>query len=290
MKWIATALLWVACGRPQQTEQQGGAPDRVVIQNKGSDTMVNLAQALAEEYRKVNPNVAVAISGGGSGTGIAALINGTVDVANASRELKPRELEQAKTNTGKDPMRHVVALDALAVVVHRANPLAELSKKQIACIYGADGTCTKWSDMGVDVPGCSGQEIIRVSRQNNSGTYGYFREVILSDKDMKLGSRDMSGSKDVMDLVSKTPCAIGYSGMGYLTPQVKALCVSAEEGQPCSAPTKDAALSGQYPLARQLYMYTLGAPQGAVAEYLRWVLTPAGQAVVDKSGYIPVPK
>ncbi len=288
-------VLSLGCSRPEQPQPgaEGAAPaagQRVMIQNKGSDTMVNLAQAWSEEYQKVKSNVAVAVSGGGSGTGIAAIINGTVDIANASRAIKPKEAEQAKANSGKDPVQHAVALDALAVVVNPKNPLAQISKKQLACIYGIEGTCSKWSDVGVTVPDCAGQEIIRVSRQSNSGTYAYFREVMLDEKDFKLGSRDMSGSKDVMDLVAHTPCAIGYSGMGYLTPEVKPLCVAKEEGQPCVAPSKETALNGTYPIARELYMYTLGPAQGAAKEYLDWILSDAGQVVVDRAGYVPVPK
>ena len=283
----ALAVLAVGCGSPRQG---GGAGQRVMIQNKGSDTMVNLAQAWAEGYRAIKPEVGVALSGGGSGTGIAALINGTVDIANASRELEPNEAEQARKNTGKDPVRHVVALDALGIIVHPSNPLAEIAIPQVACIYGAAGTCAKWSDLSVEVPGCAGQEIVRASRQNNSGTYHYFREVVLGKKDFRLGSRDMNGSKEVVDLVGHTPCAIGYTGIGYLTSDVKTLCVTSEPGKPCRQPTTANALSGEYPIARDLYMYTLGPPQGAVKEYVDWILSEAGQAAVAKAGYIPVPK
>lgn len=284
---LSFAILAIGCGRPQQG---GDASGRRVIQNKGSDTMVNLAQAWAEDYRALRPEVGVAVSGGGSGTGIAALINGTVDIANASRALEPKEAEQAKANTGKDPIRHVVALDALAVIVHPANPLTEVAIAQVACIYGEAGTCATWSDLSVEVPGCAGQEIVRVSRQNNSGTYHYFREVVLGKKDFRLGSRDMNGSKEVVDLVGHTPCAIGYTGIGYLTSDVKQLCVTSEPGKPCRHPSAENAISGEYPIARDLYMYTLGPPEGVVKEYLDWILSDAGQAAVAKAGYIPVPK
>ena len=220
---VALALMAVACGK--------GRGDRVMIQNKGSDTMVNVAQAWAEAYQKVNPKVAVAVSGGGSGTGIAALMNGTVDIANASRGIKAKERETAEKNTGKEVVEHVIGYDALAVYLHQDNPMPSISREQLACIYGEGGTCSRWSDVGVEVPGCSGQEIVRVSRQNNSGTYVYFREWTLGKKaDFKLGSRDMSGSKDVVDLVENTPCAIGYSGLGYKTDEVKAACIAARAG------------------------------------------------------------
>ena len=277
---VVCALV-TACGR-------GGG--HKMIQNKGSDTLVNLAQSWAEEYRKVAPDVAIAVSGGGSGTGIAALINGTVDIANASREMKDDERDKAKKNTKKDVVEYTVAYDALAVYIHKNNPAASLSKSQLGCIYGEKGTCSKWTDVGIEVPGCSGQEIVRVSRQNNSGTFVYFREWVLGEEqDFKLGSRDMQGSKDVVDLVESTPCAIGYSGFGYKTDGVRAVCVAESEDKPCVEPTLAGAVSGEYPISRALYMYTVGEPEGDVAGYLDWVRSDAGQALVEKAGYAPIP-
>lgn len=268
----------------------GGRGNRTVIQNKGSDTMVNLAQAWAEEYQKVRPETAIAVSGGGSGTGIAALENGTVDVANASRDIKPEEQAAAKKNTGKDVIEHVVAYDALAVFVHASNPLPKITQAQLGCIYGERGTCNKWTDLGVEVPGCAGQEIVRVGRQNNSGTYAYFREWVLGETaDFKLGSRDMQGSKDVVDLVEQTPCAIGYSGIGYKTPKVKGVSLAKGDADACVDPSIEAALAGKYPLARALYMYTLGEPNPELARYLDWVRSDAGQAIVERSGFAPLP-
>ncbi len=267
----------------------GGHGDRVLIQNKGSDTMVNIAQAWAEHYRTVNPNVAVAVSGGGSGTGIAALVNGTVDIANASRDIKPEEQEKIREQHGVEAVPHVVAIDALAFFVHPNNPLEEITIEQLACIYGEGGTCESWTSLGIEVPGCAGQKIIRVSRQSNSGTYEFVREHVLGKtRDFKLGSRDLQGSKDVVDLVGSTPCAIGYSGLGYVNEHVKALCIAQKAGEPCVEPTPENAKSGRYPLARPLYMYTLGEAKGAVKEYLEWILSPAGQAIVAENGYIPV--
>ena len=177
----------------------GGGQDRQVIQNKGSDTLVNVAQAWAEAYQTVDPATVVAVSGGGSGTGIAALINGTVDIANASREMKDNEIQLARDH-GHDPVEHIVGYDALAVFLHPDNPLSTLSIEQIAEIYGDGGGYTKWTDLGVEVPGCKDQEIVVVSRQNNSGTYAYFRQTVLGKGDFRLGTRDMHGSKDVVDL------------------------------------------------------------------------------------------
>jgi phosphate transport system substrate-binding protein len=282
---LAAVVLCLApgCSRSKQVE-------KTVIQNTGSDTMVNLAQAWAEEYAKVEPAVSVEVSGGGSGTGIAALINGTVNIANCSRRLEPGEIEQAKKNTGKAPREFMVGYDALAIYVHKGNPLEEIALEQLAGIYDEGGTIAKWSQLGVKMP-AGADEIIRVSRQSNSGTYFYFREAILGKgRDLKLGSRDMQGSKDVVELVSKTPGAIGYSGMGYNTPMVKELRLAKKKGDPAYAPTVESTLNHTYPIARPLFMYTLGEPSGAVKKYMDWVHSEAGQKIVAQSGYVPLPK
>lgn len=258
---------------------------RSVIQNKGSDTLVNVAQAWAETYAKVDPDVAVAVTGGGSGTGISAMINGTVDIANASRKMKESEMEAARNN-GHEPVEFVVGHDALAVFVHPDNPLDEITIDKLAAIYGEGGTVEKWSDLGISVPGCSSDEIVRVSRQNNSGTYAYFKQAVLGKGEYKLGSRDMHGSKDVVDLAEKTPCAIGYSGLAYATEHVKMLCVS-KDGD-CVNPSSASASDGSYPIARPLLMYTRGEPQGAIKKYLDWILADEGQCIISKKGYAPV--
>lgn len=279
---LAALLILVGCGR-------GGDGDssRKVIQNKGSDTLVNVAQAWAEEYRLVEPNVAVAVTGGGSGTGIAALINGTVDIANSSRAMKDSEIDQA-SQRGHEPVEFIVGHDALAVFVHRNNPIEQISLEELAGIYGEDGQIEEWTDLGFEVSGCAEQEIIRVSRQNNSGTYAYFRSTVLgSDRDFKLGSRDMHGSKDVVDLVQHTPCAIGYSGLAYATPQVKMVPVVAGEGGPVE-PSVETAEDGSYPISRPLFMYTSGQPTGHVKAYLDWILSEEGQCIIQEKGYAPV--
>lgn len=281
----ALALSALACA----SACSRGGGDRVLLQNKGSDTLVNVAQAWAETYRTVKPNVAIAVSGGGSGTGIAALINGTVDIANSSRDMHADEKADVLKHTGKNAVEHKVARDAIVVFVHKDNPAKNLTMENLACIYGEKGTCDTWTSVGVEVPGCADQKIIRVSRQSNSGTYEYFREAVLGKTmDFKLGSRDMQGSKDVVDLVSKTPCAIGYSGMGYVVPEVHAVCLSKDSATPCVAPTPATALSGEYPLSRSLYMYTLGEPQGEIKGYLDWIVSPAGQKIVADNGFVPI--
>jgi phosphate transport system substrate-binding protein len=263
------------------------AADRTVIQNKGSDTLVNVAQAWAEAYQEVNPAVVVAVSGGGSGTGIAALINGTVDIANASRAIKDKELKLAQDN-GQNPVQHVVGFDALAVYIHPDNPMETFSLEQLAEIYADGGSYLNWTDLGVEVPGCQDQEIVVVSRQNNSGTYAYFREAVLGDADFKLGTRDMHGSKDVVDLVENTPCAIGYSGLAYATEHVKLACISAETGGECTNPSVATALDGSYPIARPLFMYTNGEPTGYIGEYMNWIMSNEGQCIILNKGYAPV--
>ena len=264
----------------------GGGERRQVIQNKGSDTLVNVAQAWAEAYQDVIPSVVVAVSGGGSGTGIAALINGTVDIANASRAIKDKEIKLAKDN-GQDPVKHVVGFDALAVFLHADNPLNDISIEQLAEIYGDGGGYATWTDLGVEVPGCQGQEIVVVSRQNNSGTYAYFREAVLGDGDFRLGTLDMHGSKDVVDLVEKTPCAIGYSGLAYATDHVKLGCVAMTKGSSCTKPSVATALDGSYPIARPLIMYTNGEPSGHVGDYMNWIMSNDGQCIILEKGYAP---
>ena len=313
------ALVVLALGCSKKVDEgsaQSGA--KVTIQNAGSDTMVNLAQAWSEEYAKVEPLVSVEVSGGGSGTGIAGLIDGTVELANCSRQiadeekaraiekllkdkedelgrkLEPDERAKAKQDTIYKPWKLVVGHDGLAVYVHKDNPLEEITLEQLAEIYGEGGTITKWSQLGIKHPLCSNDEIIRISRQSNSGTYEYFREALAKvkgkDLDFKLGSRDLHGSKDVVELVGKTPCAIGYSGMGYATPEVKMLRVARKVGEPFHAPNVENTLAQTYPISRPLYLYTLGPPKEHTKKYLDWIHSEAGQKIVEVTGYVPLPK
>ena len=261
---------------------------RTEIQNKGSDTLVNVAQAWAEAYQTVDPNVAVAVSGGGSGTGIAALLNGTVDIANASRKIKSKEMELA-TKNGIKPLEHVVGFDALAVYLNSANPANTLTIEQLREVFGRGGSATQWTDLGLQVPGCKGQKIIVVSRQNNSGTYAYFKRAVLGKKGKyRQGTLDMHGSKDVVDLVEKTPCAIGYSGLAYATDHIKMACIAESDPASCVSPSSASAADKTYPIARPLFMYTNGAPQGHVKTYLDWVMSDAGQCIIAAKGYAPV--
>jgi len=283
------AVFMTGCGSQSTNDgAQGEAgDDQIMIQNAGSDTMVNLAQAWAEHYATVNPKVSIEVSGGGSGTGIAALINGTTDIANCSRAMKDAEKKKAKDASGKDPKEHIMGFDALAVYVHKDCPLDEISLEQLAEIYGENGTITKWSQLGITIPGCDSDEIIRVSRQSSSGTFAYFREAVLGKtRDYKLGSRDMHGSKEVVELVQTTPCAIGYSGMGYATPEVKMLKIAKSAGETAYAPSVENTIAKTYPIARPLFIYSLGEPEGALKEYIDWCFGPEGQKIVADSGYV----
>ena len=274
------ALALIACGGSERVS-------RTLIQNKGSDTLVNVAQAWAEAYAQINPNVAVAVTGGGSGTGIAALIGGSVDIANSSRSMEEEEFEMAN-GRGVVPNELIVGYDAIAIYIHPDNPIDRFTLGQLADIYGENGTAESWSQLGITVPGCSSDEIVRVSRQNSSGTYVYFQEAILGESDLKLGSRDMAGSSEVVGLVEKTACAIGYSGLAYATEEVKVPCLMTEDGGNCIAPSTASAVDGTYPIARPLFMYTNGQPEGVTKDYIDWILSDEGQCIILNKGYAPV--
>jgi len=285
------ALASVACSSTSNTTSgPAGSSTSVVIRLTGSDTMVNLDQAWAENYKKVKPDVSVQVAGGGSGVGIAGLIDGILDIAASSREIEAEEIARVAKAAGAEPKAFVVGLDALAVYVHESNPVQSISIEELAEIYGDGGQVLRWSQAGVKNTSCESDEIIRVSRQNNSGTYVYFREAVLGrTRELRLGSIDQSGSKDVVALVSRTPCAIGYSGMAYAMPGVRALKISKKKGEPGVPPTVESALDMTYPIARPLYLYTRGTPTGPAKEFIDWALSAAGQQVLQDIGYVPAP-
>jgi phosphate transport system substrate-binding protein len=285
MVLCGSLLLAVGCGRGRSADERASVTVRIT----GSDTMVNLVQAWAENYKTVRPDIAVQVAGGGSGVGIAGLIDGILDIAASSREIEAEEVEKAAEHNGVKPSEFKVALDGLAIYTHRSNPIEHISIEELADIYGEGATILTWSQLGVKNPSCRSDEIIRVSRQNNSGTYVYFREALLgTSRELKMGSIDQSGSKDVVVLVSRTPCAIGYSGMAYVIPEVKRLRLSRKRGEPGVVPSAETAIDGTYPLARPLYLYTREAPKGAILEFLDWVLGAEGQRLVNDIGYVPV--
>ncbi len=284
---LFATMLMVSCGKSSADGEAAGsnAGGGTSIQNTGSDTMVNLAQAWAEVYRTVKPDVSIEVSGGGSGVGISALRTGTVDIANASRAIKPSEAQQAKANTGKDPKEFIVGYDGIGIYVHKDNPIEEITLAQLGEIYGEAAKITKWSQLGVKL---EPDAIVIYSRQSNSGTYQFFREAVLGKGDFRRGTLDMHGSKDVVDAIEKTEGGIGYSGMGYKTEGVKFVNVSKGSGEPAFMPTVENVLSGTYPIARPLHMYTLGEPEGEIKAYLDWAMSPAGQAIVSENGYVPL--
>ena len=190
---------------------------------------------------------------------------------------------------GQDPVEHIVGYDALAVYIHADNPASELSIAQLEDIYSRKGKARKWSDLGVKVPGCGSDKIIVVSRQNNSGTYAYFKKAILGKKGKyRTGTLDMHGSKDVVDLVEKTPCAIGYSGLAYATDHIQKVCIVGKDGGKCVNPSVATAVDRSYPIARPLFMYTNGQPEGDIKTYLDWILSDTGQCIILHKGYAPV--
>jgi phosphate transport system substrate-binding protein len=284
---LVVSLIWLAVGcSPQRSTSQGNSTGAAeTIDNKGSDTLVNVALAWAEEYMRLHPEVRISVTGGGSGTGIAAMINGTVGIANASREMKPEEIAAAEAN-GISPVESVVARDAIAVVVHPSNPVDGLTLQQISEIY--TGKTTNWSQVG-------GEErpIVLLSRESNSGTYVYFLEnvVRLGDKESDLlFSPDtllMPSSEGISTEVRQNPNAIGYDGLGYVTPDQKMLAVARDADGPYVLPSIETVNDGAYPVSRPLYMYTAGEPTGQVKAYLDWVLS-EGQALVSELGFVPL--
>ena len=287
---ITLAMLVMACSGQQATttESGGGVSHERAIQNTGSDTLVNLALAWAEAYRELEPEVSIAVTGGGSGTGIAALINGTVDLANASRAMKESEIEEARKN-GFDPQEYTVAIDALAVVVNQANPVDRLTIDQLADIF--TGRITNWRDVGGnDAP------IILVSRETNSGTHVYFLEEVLRKGDSENSdvfapqTLLMPSSVGITSEVQRNPNAIGYDGLGYTDPaHEKLIAVATDAAAPYVTPSVATGTDGSYPISRPLYMYTAGAPNEVVASYLDWVRGPTGQQIVADLGFVPLP-
>lgn len=257
-----------------------------VIENKGSDTLVNLALAWAEQYMQRAPNLRISVTGGGSGTGIAAMINGTVDIANASRAMKEEERQAAQKN-GINPVEFTVALDAIAIVVHPSNPVNQLTLAQISDIY--IGRITNWREIGGE-----DRPIVLLSRESNSGTYVYFVEnvVRLGQKSDLLFSPNtllMPSSEGISTEIRQNPNAIGYDGLGYVTPDQKMLAIARDANSPYVLPSMDTVNDGSYPISRPLFMYTAGEPTGAVRQYLDWILN-EGQALTLELGFVPLQK
>ncbi len=255
------------------------------IENKGSDTIVNLALAWAETYQAERPEVRISVTGGGSGTGITSLINGTVDIANASRQIKDEEIAEAQSN-GVEPLEHIIARDAIAVIVHPDNPISQLTLKQISDIYS--GKYNNWSELGGE-----DRPIVRLSRETNSGTHVYFLEMVLrlgSTEDKTLFSTDtllLPSSEGIIAEVRQNPNAIGYDGLGYVPEDLKMIAIAEQEGGDYVLPSIPTVNDKTYPIARDLYMYTDGEPTGIVKEYLDWILDSEAQEIVAELGFVP---
>jgi phosphate transport system substrate-binding protein len=273
------------CGNTKSGNEAATGDHARTIENKGSDTLVNLALAWAEEYTRVHPDVGISVTGGGSGTGIAAMINGTVSIANASREMSPEEIRAAKTS-GIDPVQFVVAYDAIAVVVNLSNPVNRLTFGQISGIY--TGKIKNWAQVGGE-----NRQIVLLSRESNSGTYVYFLENVIrmgNAKSILLFSPDtllMPSSEGISSEIRQNPNAIGYDGLGYVTEDQKVIQVSKDENSPFVFPSAKTVKDKSYPIARPLYMYTAGPPVGQIKGYMEWILN-GGQTLVAKLGFVPL--
>jgi phosphate transport system substrate-binding protein len=248
------------------------AAENVVI--KGSTTVLPVAQAALEAYMKAHPGVNISLSGGGSGEGIKALIDKSADIATSSREIKDKEVELAKSK-GINPVAYTVAIDALTPIVHPKNKVNGLTIDQLSQIY--QGKIKNWKEVGGD-----DLQIVVVSRDSSSGTFESWAHLVLSNAKVTPKAQLQASSGAVVQAVSKNRYAISYVGIGYLNTSVKALTVN---GVQASAKT---ALSKEYPIARPLYMYTNGKPEGVVADFIKFVLSPAGQKLVAKEGFIPL--
>jgi len=247
---------------------------------KGSDTMVILGQRWAEVFMSKNPGLTIQVTGGGSGTGIAALINGTTDICEASRPMKDSEKADVKAKRGKDVLELPVAVDGLAVYVNEANPLTELTLAQIKSIY--TGAVKNWKDVGG-----SDQKIILYSRENNSGTYVYFKEHVLENGDYYPTAQTLPGTAAVINAVAKDQRGIGYGGIAY-GKGIKHLNIKKDANSPAIAPTMENVLAAKYPISRYLYWYIAGPPQGDARKLVDWVYSKEGQEIVEKVGYYPL--
>ena len=270
-KLLRQVVLITACA----TIGAGAAfAENIVI--KGSTTVLPIAQATLEAYMKANPGAKISLSGGGSGEGIKAIIDGTADIGNSSREIKKSEIELAKSK-GVTPVETVVAIDAIVPIVNPRNPVKNLSLDQLSQIY--QGKITNWKDVGGE-----DLEIVVISRDSSSGTFEAWGELVLKGAKVTPRAQLQASNGAIDQAVSKNRYAIGYIGLGYLEKSVKAVTVNGVEA------SEKTALSKAYPVSRFLYMYTNGEPKGETAKYIEFVLSPAGQALVKQEGFVPLPK
>jgi phosphate transport system substrate-binding protein len=283
---LTLTFLLAACGGGERQRSANGAQSARGGSNKpltikGSDTMVILGQRLAEEYMKANAGTVVQVNGGGSGTGIAALINGTVDLAQSSRPMKDDEKQKVAQSRGSAVVEQAVALDALAVFVHSSNPVQHLTITQVKDIY--QGKITNWS--GVGGPNAP---IVLYGRESSSGTYDYFREHVLEKGDFAPAVQTLQGTAATINAVGNDKNGIGYGGIAYAK-QVRPIGIAAGGAQPV-APSEATVADGTYPLSRKLFFYHAQNAPERVTKFVQWSLTPEAQALVTKVGYFPLPK
>lgn len=264
--------------------RRGGDEGTTAINIAGSDTMLQVGLAWQEAYKSVQSGVTLSVAGEGSSTGFKALIDNTAEVAHSSRAIKESEAEKIRATHGKDAVEHIVGYDGIAVYVHKDNPVKSLSIPQLKEIWGEGGTVDNWSQVG----GADGT-IERMGRANNSGTYAFFQEHVLGQGvEFKPGTGSAAGSTAVVDFCATTPSGIGYSGMNYKTEEVGWLAVSTEEGGEPVEPSIANVQTKKYPIARPLYIYTVGEPEGAVKAYLDWIKSAGGQKIVADQGFVPL--
>ena len=286
---VITPVLFFGCKKKEAAEE------KKIISIKGSDTMVNLAQKWAEVYMQKNPNVSIQVTGGGSGTGVAALLNGTTDLANASRELKESELETAKQK-GVTPVVHNVALDGIAVILHPDNKIDNLTVKQLSDIFS--GKITNWKQLGG-----SDMIITLYGRENSSGTYEFFKEHVLGKDDAgkqidySPATQVLQGTAALGEAVARDVKGIGYGGVGYFAERtdVKILHIKKDDMSPAISPSEngkvnyEAIWNGNYSISRYLYCFTNGEATGELKNYIDFILSAEGQILVESMEYIPLP-
>ncbi len=258
------------------------AQEQASLMLGGSDSEVNVVARLAEEYMNDNPNVSIAVTGGGSGVGISSLIDGDIDVANSSRPMRDTEEDALRDNHGEEPYAVRFAVDGVAVVVNDNNPLEELTMQQVGAMYR--GEITNWSEVGGD-----DQEITLYGRQSTSGTYHFFMELVVQDEYSER-KRNMAGTSDIVEAVIGDAGGIGYAAIGYADEDgVKALSIAADENAEAFDPTVlENVVSGDYPLTRPLYQYMIGKPEGALLDFLLFEVSDAGQDLVLQEGFYPI--
>ena len=272
--------LWISLGIAAVGATLLAATAGSTLTIKGSDTMVILSQRWAESYMKKNPAEAIQVTGGGSGTGFAALINGTTDVCNASRQIKPKEISKINEKYGTNPTEIKSAIDGISVYVSEKNPVKEISIEQIKGIY--TGVITNWKELGG-----SDAKIIVYGRENSSGTYEFVREHVLNGADFATIVQTLPGTAAVVNAVIKDVNGIGYGGAAY-GKGIKSLAVKKDAGSPAVAPDLTTIKNGTYPITRYLYMYTVKSPEGAAKKFIDWVLSEEGQKIVSEVGYYPL--